>query len=90
MQSDKRRGVITSWISGRGFGFITEDGQDANVVREKFYCHISRITGKPVIGAGKQVRFNVLAEREGTKRSAIEVEIIDTVDAASAGERSAQ
>lgn len=76
----KHSGVITSWISGRGFGFITEDGQNEGVLREKFYCHISRFVkgSSPAIGA--HVLFNILPVQEGTKRSAIDVEILLTND----------
>jgi hypothetical protein len=71
----KRIGVLTSWISGRGFGFLTAlDGE--TLCREKFYAHVSKfVSGKPELD--KRYKFDVLPVREGANPSAINIEAID-------------
>jgi hypothetical protein len=71
----KRIGQRTSWISGRGFGFLTAlDGE--TLCREKFYAHVSRlISGKPELNA--RYKFDVLRTTEGANPSAINIEAID-------------
>jgi hypothetical protein len=70
----KRVGQLTSWISGRGFGFLTAlDGE--TLCREKFYAHVSKfISGKPELNA--RYRFEVNPVREGANLSAIDIEQI--------------
>ena len=71
----KRIGQLTSWISGRGFGFLTAlDGE--TLCREKFYAHVSKfISGKPELG--KKYKFEVLPVMEGANPSAINIEQVD-------------
>ena len=71
----KRVGVLTSWISGRGFGFITALDGEA-LLRDKFYAHVSRfISGKPELN--ERYKFDVLQTKEGANLSAINIEMID-------------
>ena len=68
----QKYGCLQTWISARGFGFITvvTDG-----VPEKYYLHISKIeSGKPAVDA--TVAFNVAPEREGKFPSAIDVAVL--------------
>ena len=69
---EKLEGVLSTWIAGRGFGFIVVVANNQPV---KFYLHISKVvSGIPQVGS--RVRFNVLAIREGNLPSAIDAEIL--------------
>jgi len=71
----KLEGVLSTWIAGRGFGFIVVTENNLPI---KFYLHISRVlTGTPEIGS--TVRFNVLPIREGNLPSAVDAEIVKAV-----------
>lgn len=64
-------GSIYVWFFDRGFGFIISGEGKA---REKFFLHISQLTGEPVLEA--LVAFNVKAIKEGALRTAIDAEIV--------------
>ena len=71
----KLEGVISTWIAGRGFGFIVVN---VNNQPAKFYLHITRVlSGVPEVG--KKGRFGVLSVKEGNLPSAIEAEIVEAV-----------
>lgn len=58
MSSERQTGVVAKWLNHRGIGFITPDGQEAEVGKD-FLVHYSNIKQEPDDG------FKSLAE--GTK-----------------------
>jgi cold shock CspA family protein len=68
MNYESRSGVVSTFISTSGFGFLLSQNEDGT--QEKFYLHITRVkSGTPVPGA--TVNFDVLPVKEGKCRAAI-------------------
>jgi len=71
---DKQQGIISAWISDRGFGFIIVGaGRDLR----KYYFHISRVVfGEENIAVGVSALFSVLPIKEGKCPSATDIEVL--------------
>jgi hypothetical protein len=68
------RGAITTWFVKRGFGFITIKDATGRPL-QKYYLHISKLTGTPVLNAA--VEFDVNPILEGELPSAIDAVIAE-------------
>lgn len=67
----EKRGVISVWFENKGYGFIlVREGKR----QEKFFVHISNITGEPSLGSC--IDFNVNPVREGSLRAAIDAVVV--------------
>jgi cold shock CspA family protein len=71
--STRVEGIISAWISTKGFGFIVT-GEGKSI--QKFFFHVSRVTeGVDQICEGAKVSFVVHPIREGKNWSAAEIEV---------------
>jgi len=70
----EKRGVLSVWFGNKGYGFIlVREGKQ----QEKFFLHISNITGDPCLGSC--IEFNVNPVREGALRNAIDAVVVTEV-----------
>lgn len=63
---ERQRGVVAKWLNHRGIGFVTPEGQEAEVGKD-FLVHYSNIKQEPADGfkslaEGTQVEFETTAD----------------------------
>ena len=76
MMSTRLRGTITTWFVNRGFGFaVVKDATGRPI--QKYYLHVSKLTGPPALNA--TVEFDVNPILEGELPSAINAAIVNGV-----------
>jgi len=67
-------GIISVWFRDKGYGFVlVREGQR----QEKFFVHISNITGEPSVGCC--LEFDIKKEKDGSLRSAIDAVVVSTL-----------
>jgi cold shock CspA family protein len=68
---DKNYGTVSTYVSDRGWGYLSRSAENNNV--EKFFFHVSQYRGKQKPAIGVVVAFSVSPVREGKWPTALDV-----------------